>query len=142
MGTRDKVVLLDWEGVLEALPLPIVLDHIAWIPQPEGRNSKSAGLARRLLANPKNYVKLSWSYLSSRLGPPDYRDMDEVATELAEMAPKQFLWGSDWPHPIALLNGHLPDGAALFDQLSRWIPDPARRQLALVDNPHWLYWSR
>jgi D-galactarolactone isomerase len=142
VGGRDREVLLEWEGVLQGLPCPIVLDHLAWIPQPEGSKSKTAGLVRRLLANPNNYVKLSGPYLSSNEGPPGYRDLDEVASELAAAVPLQIIWGSDWPHPIAQLNGYLPDGAAVFDQLTRWIPDANQRRLALVDNPHRLYWSR
>ncbi|GAA5236756.1 amidohydrolase family protein [Verticiella sediminum] len=142
VGARDKEVLLEWESVLAGLACPLVIDHLGWIPQPQGRSSATAALVRRLLCNPRNYLKLSGPYLSSRAGSPDFSDVDEVACELADSAPRQMLWGSDWPHPVAQMHGFVPDGARLFDQLTRWVPDPARRRLVLVDNPERLYWAR
>jgi D-galactarolactone isomerase len=141
VGSRQREVLLDFEDVLSWLPCPVVIDHLGWAPQPEGSQSRTAALIRRLLAAGNAYIKLSGPYLSSAEGPPAFRDVDELAAELAALAPDRTLWGSDWPHPVAQQHGFVPDGAALFDQLTRWVPDPERRRRILVTNPERLYWS-
>ncbi|QIG78775.1 amidohydrolase family protein [Stakelama tenebrarum] len=141
VGNRDREVLIDWESAMANAPCPIMIDHMGWTPQPAGPQSATGRMLRRLLAGGNVYVKLSGPYLSSRCGAPGFDDVDALARVLAAEAPERVVWGSDWPHPVAAQQ-HLPvDGALLFDQLTRWIPDPARRKLALVDNPERLYWN-
>lgn len=141
VANRQREVLPDWEAVLAELACPLVIDHLGWAPQPEGVRSPTAASIRRLLAGGNTWIKLSGPYLSSAEGPPHFSDVDELAAELAALAPERTLWGSDWPHPVAQQHGFVPDGARLFDQLSRWVPDAERRQRILVANPHRLYWA-
>jgi len=141
VGNRQREVLLDWEAVLAELACPLVIDHLGWAPQPAGTRSATAALIRRLLAGGNAWIKLSGPYLSSAEGPPHFSDVDELAAELAALAPERTLWGSDWPHPVAQQHGFVPDGALLFDQLARWVPDAGRRRQVLVDNPQRLYWA-
>lgn len=141
VGDRKREVLLAWENAVIEAPCPVMVDHLGWTPQPEGAASETGKMLRRALASGNVYVKLSGPYLSSLAGPPAFGDVDELARILTEDAPERVVWGSDWPHPVALQNGIAVDGAQLFDQLTRWIPDPARRKLALVDNPERLYWN-
>lgn len=141
VANRQHEVLLEWEAVLTELACPFVINHLGWAPQPEGVCSRTAALIRRLLANGNTWIKLSGPYLASAEGPPLFSDVDELAAELAALAPDRTIWGSDWLHPVAQQHGFVPDGAALFDQLTRWLPDAERRQLILVANPERLYWA-
>jgi predicted TIM-barrel fold metal-dependent hydrolase len=141
VGDRQREVLLDWEPVLAELQCPLVIDHLGWAPQPAGTRSATAALIRRLLAGGNAWIKLSGPYLSSAEGPPRFSDVDELAAELAALAPDHAIWGSDWPHPVAQQHGFIPDGAQLFDQLARWVPDAAQRRRVLVTNPQRLYWA-
>ncbi|MBA16356.1 MAG: 2-pyrone-4,6-dicarboxylate hydrolase [Sphingomonas sp.] len=141
VGNRNREVLLDWESAMANAPCPVMVDHMGWTPQPAGPDSATGKMLRRLLATGNVYVKLSGPYLSSRSGAPEFDDVDMLARTLAADVPERVVWGSDWPHPVAAQQ-HIPvDGARLFDQLTRWIPDPERRRLALVGNPERLYWN-
>jgi D-galactarolactone isomerase len=139
VGSREREVLVDWAETLLSLPCPIVIDHFGWAPQPAGVNSATAKLLFELLAGHDAYVKLSGLYLSSRVGWPDYSDLDELAIALIEAAPDQIIWGTDWPHPMA--GEHKPDDARMLDRLAQWAPDAAIRRQILVDNPNRLYWA-
>lgn len=141
VGNRQREVLLEWEAVFADLACPLVIDHLGWTPQPAGTRSDTAALIRRLLAHGNAWIKLSGPYLSSASGPPAFSDVDALASELAALAPDRTVWGSDWPHPVAQQHGFVPDGARLFDQLARWVPDAALRRRVLVDNPERLYWA-
>lgn len=139
VGNREREVLLDWAEVMADLPCRIVIDHFGWAPQPGGVASATADAIRRLLDTGNSYAKLSGLYLSSRSGPPDYADVDELAADLVRHAPERLLWGSDWPHAISL--PYIPDGALLFDKLAAWAPDESVRRQILVTNPERLFWS-
>jgi predicted TIM-barrel fold metal-dependent hydrolase len=51
------------------------------------------------------------------------------------------VWGTDWPHTGVKDPACKPDGAELFDRLSRWVPDAASRYKVMVTNPEALYWA-
>jgi predicted TIM-barrel fold metal-dependent hydrolase len=139
VGNREREVFPDWVEVMAELPCPLVIDHFGWAPQPGGIASATADAIRRLMDTGKGFAKLSGLYLSSRVGPPDYPDVDDLAVDLVRHAPEQVLWGSDWPHAISL--PYIPDGALLFDKLAAWAPDDAIRRQILVTNPERLFWS-
>ena len=138
-GDRNREVIVPWENVLRALPCPVVIDHFGWAPQPQGISSATGEMLKRLLDAGGTYVKLSGLYLSSKVGYPDYSDLDAMAVALIRHAPEFMLWGSDWPHPQA--RDRKPDGARLLDKLTIWCPDDATIQRILVDNPGRLYWA-
>jgi predicted TIM-barrel fold metal-dependent hydrolase len=52
-------------------------------------------------------------------------------------APKQVVWGTDWPH--VMVKTPMPNDGDLADMLSAWVPDAALRKQVLVDNPARLY---
>lgn len=124
------------EGVLAALPVKIVFDHMGHLPQPAGTADASFETLRRLLGGGKAWVKLSGPYLDTKQGGPDYPDTSMVARELARVAPERMVWASDWPHAT---EKDKPDDAALFDLLTAWAPDEAVRRRILVQNPAELY---
>ncbi len=129
-------LLLSLGEVLMNLPTPLVVDHLARIPQPAGVDHPAFALMRRLLDKGHGWVKLSGAYISSVDGTPDYADAGRVAAAFAKAAPERVLWGSDWPHPT---KADKPDDAALLDLVGQWVPDTAARQKLFVDNPTRLF---
>lgn len=128
----------DMEALLLRLPSPIVFDHVARIPHPDGLNSAAYKTVRKLLDKGRTWVKLSGAYQDTKIGPPTYADVTAVARELANAAPERMVWASDWPHPTEKPDNK-PDDAVLFDLLADWVPDETTRKRILVDNPAVLY---
>ena len=123
--------------ILEKVPTPIVFDHLAHIPEPEGVNHPLFAQVRALLDKGKTWVKLSGAYADTKVGPPTYADSTAVAQAYAKAAPERCVWGSDWPHPGE--REKKPDDAVLFDLLLVWAPDEKVRHGILVENPAMLY---
>jgi D-galactarolactone isomerase len=124
--------------ILERVASPIVFDHLAHIPQPEGVNHPLYGKVRALMDKGRTWVKLSGAYADTKVGPPTYADSSAVARAYAKAAPERCVWGSDWPHPTEQ-SKQLPDDAILFDLLTDWVPDEKARHRILVENPATLY---
>ena len=124
--------------ILERVPSPIVFDHLAHIPQPDGVKDPLYAKVRALLDKGRTWVKLSGAYADTKVGPPTYADSSAVARAYAKAAPERCVWGSDWPHPTEQAK-QLPDDAVLFDLLTDWVPDEKARHRVLVENPAMLY---
>ena len=119
------------------LPCTIVIDHMGRMPQPDGMDHPAFDIVKRLLDSGRTWVKLSGAYLDTRVGPPGYTDVREVARALARYAPDRCVWGSDWPHPTEAETK--PDDAALLDLLIDWSGNDEARRRILVENPALLY---
>jgi len=128
--------ILEIMPILDRVPSPIVFDHLAHVPQPEGVNHPLYAKVRALIDKGRTWVKLSGAYADTKVGPPSYADSSAVARAYAKAAPERCVWGSDWPHPTEKAK---PDDALLFDLLTDWVPDERARQRVLVDNPAVLY---
>ena len=124
--------------ILERVPSPIVFDHLAHIPQPDGVNHPLFAKVRRLMDKGRTWVKLSGAYADTKVGAPTYADSSAVARAYAKAMPERCVWGSDWPHPTEQQK-QLPDDAVLFDLLTDWVPDEKTRHRILVENPATLY---
>jgi predicted TIM-barrel fold metal-dependent hydrolase len=125
--------------ILENVPTPIVFDHLAHIPQPDGVKHPLFGQVLALIDKGKTWVKLSGAYADTKVGPPTYADATTVAQVYAKRAPERCVWGSDWPHPGVRDPEPKPDDAVLFDLLLAWAPDENVRHRILVENPAVLY---
>ena len=121
----------------ESLDVPVLIDHMARLPQPEGIRHPAFQVVRRLLDTGRVWVKLSAPYLDSKSGAPRYADIKPIARALIEHAPERCVWGSDWPHPTEPIAK--PDDAALFDFVQEWAIAEETRDMILVDNPAKLY---
>jgi D-galactarolactone isomerase len=130
----DQIV--ENEALINRIVVPIVFDHMGRITQPQGIKHPAFGIIMRLIDKGRTWVKLSGVYQDTKVGPPTYADMSEVARAYLKAAPERMVWGSDWPHPT---EKHKPDDAALFDLIAEWAPDEALRKRLLVDNPAALY---
>jgi predicted TIM-barrel fold metal-dependent hydrolase len=129
--------IMEIKDILNRVPSPIVFDHLAHIPEPEGTAHPLFGVVLALIDKGKTWVKLSGAYADTKVGPPSYSDSSAVARAYVQKAPERLVWGSDWPHPGERDNK--PDDAILFDLLLDWAPEERVRNRILVQNPEALY---
>ncbi|HDR8908693.1 TPA: amidohydrolase family protein [Burkholderia multivorans] len=125
------------ERHLAELPCPLVIDHIAHVPQPGGLSSAAFRTVQRLVEKGNTWVTLSGPYVDSKTGAPAYEDVAPVAKTLIDMAPERMLWGTDWPHPTQKTDK--PDDASMLDVIAGWIGRPDWQRLIFVTNPTKLY---
>ncbi|WP_439894059.1 amidohydrolase family protein (plasmid) [Ralstonia sp. 25C] len=129
--------LPELEPHLLALPCPLVIDHIAHIPQPGGMQSDAMRTAQRLVDKGNTWITLSGPYVDTKSGAPAYADVEPVAKAFINMAPERMLWGTDWPHPTE--KAHKPDDASLLDTIAAWIGRADWQERIFVSNPAQLY---
>lgn len=131
----EQIVAL--EPVLQALPVPLVIDHLGRIDPAEGPSAPAWGTLQRLLDRGNTWVKLSGAYMRSTVGGPSYADTLPLGRALVQAAPERLVWGSDWPHTTEA-PGTVND-ADLVDLLQAWAGTEALMDRILVDNPAQLY---
>lgn len=131
----EQIVAL--EGLLAALPVPLVVDHLGRIDPAEGPAAKAYGVLCRLLDGGNTWVKLSGAYMRSTMHGPSYVDTLPLGSALVQTAPERLVWGSDWPHTTEA-PGTVND-ADLVDLLQAWAGSDAAMDRVLVDNPARLY---
>jgi D-galactarolactone isomerase len=134
-ATADKI--MEIVPILQKVPSPIVFDHLAHIPEPEGVNHPLFKQVLALIDKGKTWVKLSGAYADTKVGPPTYADSTVVAQAYVKAAPERLVWGSDWPHPSE--RETKPDDAVLIDLMLVWAPDEKVRNRIFVDNAATLY---
>ena len=125
---------------LRDLPVPLVIDHLGRLAQPDATDQPAFALLRALVDAGNTWIKLSGAYHDTRSGAPDYADAGILTKEWLAVAPQRMLWGTDWPHTAAMAGEKpMPDDARLLDLFGEWVPDAALRQRVLVDNPAAFY---
>ena len=132
----DAVDLPAYAEVLDRLPIPYVIDHMARIDAAAGPDQEPFARLLELLQDERAWVKISGAERLSAVGPPGYRDVVPFARAVIDVAPDRVLWGTDWPHPNV---PEMPDDGDLVDVLADLAPDEATRTRILVDNPTRLY---
>ena len=131
----EQIVAL--EPVLQALPVPLVIDHLGRIDPAQGPRAEAYGVLRRLLDGGNTWAKLSGAYMRSTVHGPSYADTLPLGRTLVQAAPDRLVWGSDWPHTTETA-GTVND-ADLVDLLRAWSGSAAAMDRILVDNPARLY---
>ena len=106
MHLKDAAELVDLAPVIRALPVPVVLDHMARVTGADGPQSPAFRALLDLLANGDNcWTKVcSWYRLSS--GGSPYDDMKVLAKAVMQARPDRILWGTNWPHPLSVRAAH------------------------------------
>ena len=123
-------------GLLQRLPCPFVIDHMARVPAGRGIGQAPFRALLRLMADERAWVKISGAERLTADGRPPYDDVVPLARALIAAAPDRVLWGTDWPHPNVR---HMPDDGDLLDLLAAYAPDESVRNRILVANPERLY---
>jgi 2-pyrone-4,6-dicarboxylate lactonase len=122
--------------MLEAMPVPYVIDHMARIDAKAGLEQEPFQQLLELMRDERAWVKISGAERQTADGTPPYDDVVPYAQALVAAAPDRILWGSDWPHPNVRAT---PDDGDLIDFVAQVAPDEATRQKILVTNPERLY---
>lgn len=139
-GNLDELKLI--ARVSAALPVPIVLDHLAAHAWDRTRGVEQEGFVAllSLLSSGRAFLKLSAMHRTSP-GAYPWSDLIPFGTKLVAEVPERLLWASDWPH-VGCWDGNMPQSHELLDWLPRIGADTAKRQRILVDNPAALYGFR
>lgn len=132
--------IVSLEADLRAMPVPIVFDHLARLPNNGGVAHPAFSIVRTLLAENRAWVKLSGLELDEPQANSTYQAAAEVARQLIKIAPDRLVWGSNWPHPAThqTLNA-LPNDRALLQWLFSCTTDPILQRKILLTNACSLY---
>lgn len=126
----------DLDVLLQDFPVAVVFGHLGYMRADQGLRAPGYQALLRLLETGRAWVKLTGPYRIST-GALPYADVAPYAHALLERAPRQVVWGSDWPH--VMVKGAMPNDGDLCDLLAAWVPDAGQRAQVLVDNPARLY---
>ena len=126
----------DLDRMLDDFPVDTVYGHLGYMKTDLGLATPGFQALLRMMKAGRAWVKLTGPYRIS-MQPLPHADTDAYAHALLEAAPRQVIWGTDWPHVMA--KGAMPNDGDLADMLSAWVPDAALRKQVLVDNPARLY---
>lgn len=133
----DAKDLPAYSQLLDSMPVPYVIDHMARVPATDGVEQVAFQHLLALLDRDERcWVKISCAerLTEGRVAPFD--DVIPFAQALVACAPDRILWGTDWPHPNLAV---MPDEGQLLDLLAEFVPDETTRNQILVDNPQVLY---
>ena len=140
----DTKNLLEQERRIRALPIPVVIDHIARVKPVEGLNQPAFQLLLDLMKSKNVWVKVSGAdkicntKVHSYFGLP-FVEAIPFARAVIAAAPDRVIWGTDWPHSNNFAPGHTPNDGDLVDLLAEFALDETTRRKILVDNPAALY---
>lgn len=132
-------ILAELRPFLDAIPVPLVIDHMGRPDVTLGPDGPDMRAFRALLDSRSDiYFKASCPDRLDPAGPP-WDDFAAAVAPLVADYPGRALWGTDWPHPN--MQDAIPDDGALTDMIPRIAPTPAQQQTLLVDTPHALYFG-
>ena len=130
--------LADIAELAPTLNLPLVIDHLGFIPLDTAETDGHVATLQRLLDGPDTYVKLSAPYRLT--AGTDHSAFAAIAAKLVASHPHRLLWGSDWPHTELWAN--VPDDADLIDEMQAWLGSDALRRQVFATNSQTLFFSR
>lgn len=133
----DRQVLPGIADTLRALPVPVVLDHMAGFDVNAGVDEPGFATLVRLLGEGRVWVKLCAYRNLLSLPAPQWLDAGRAFHQaLVQANPDQLVWGSDWPH---LNVKPVPDAADLLALFKQWAGSAAVVDKILARNPARLY---
>ncbi|HEX8486880.1 amidohydrolase family protein [Sphingomonas sp.] len=131
-------ILTELRPFLDAMPVPIVLDHMGRPDVAQGADGADMRALRALLdSRPDVHFKATCPDRLDAAGPP-WDDFARAVAPLVAEYPDRAIWGTDWPHPN--MQDAIPDDGALTDMIPRIAPTPELQHKLLVANPMRLYW--
>ena len=133
-------ILEELRPFMDAIPVPLVIDHMGRPDVTQGPDGPDMTAFRRLLdSRPDIWFKAT---CPDRLEDPNGPPWDAFAAAvrpLVEDYPDRCLWGTDWPHPN--MQHAIPDDGAIVDMIPRVAPTEELQRKLLVTNPEALYWA-
>jgi 2-pyrone-4,6-dicarboxylate lactonase len=132
-------ILAELRPFLDAIPVPLVIDHMGRPDVSQGPDCADMRAFRALLDSRDDiWFKATCPDRLDPNGAP-WDDFARAVAPLVADYPNRCLWGTDWPHPN--MQDAIPDDGALVDMIPRIAPTAALQQALLVDNPMRLYWA-
>jgi 2-pyrone-4,6-dicarboxylate lactonase len=132
-------ILEELRPFLDAIPVPLVIDHMGRPDVAQGPDGADMRAFRRLMDSRSDiHVKVTCPDRLDARGAP-WDDFAAAVRPLVEDYPDRVLWGTDWPHPN--MQDAISDDGALVDMIPRIAPTAALQHKLLVDNPMRLYWA-
>ncbi|HNP36060.1 MAG TPA: amidohydrolase family protein [Woeseiaceae bacterium] len=134
----EAELLAELRPFLDAIPVPIVIDHMARPDVTQGPDGPDMRALRKLLDSRGDiWFKATCPDRLDASGPPWDAFANAVAPLVADY-PDRCLWGTDWPHPN--MQTAIPDDGKLVDMIPRIATTNALQHKLLVANPMRLYW--
>ncbi len=137
-------ILEDMRPFIDAIPVPVVVDHMGRPDVTQGPDGADMRAFRSLLDSRDDI----WFKPTC----PDRLDAikeggkgdpwDNFAAAVAPLVadyPDRCIWGTDWPHPN--MQDEIPDDGHIVDMIPRIAPSEELQRKLLVDNPNRLYWA-
>lgn len=132
-------ILEELRPFMDAIPVPIVIDHMGRPDVTQGSQGADLRSFRRLLESRDDITfKASCPDRLDPNGDPWDAFADTVGPLVADY-PGRCLWGTDWPHPN--MQDAVPDDGHLVDMIPRIAPTAELQTSLLVTNPMRLYWA-
>jgi 2-pyrone-4,6-dicarboxylate lactonase len=132
-------VLEDLRPFMDAIPVPLVIDHMGVPDLSQGPDGPDMHAFRALLDSRDNiWFKATCPDRLDPSGDPWNVFAAAVAPLVADY-PDRCLWGTDWPHPN--MQDAIPDDGHLVDMIPRIAPSADLQRRLLVTNPEVLYWA-
>ncbi|WP_296676904.1 amidohydrolase [Novosphingobium sp.] len=132
-------ILEELRAFMDAIPVPLVIDHMGRPDVTQGPDGTDMRAFRRLLESRADiWFKATCPDRLDPTGDPWNAFADFVAPLVADY-PERCLWGTDWPHPN--MQEMIPDDGHLVDMIPRIAPNSAAQHRLLVTNPMRLYWA-
>jgi 2-pyrone-4,6-dicarboxylate lactonase len=132
-------ILEELRPFMDAIPVPLVIDHMGRPDVTQGPDGPDMRAFRRLLDSRSDiHFKPTCPDRLDPTGDP-WNAFAEAVRPLVEDYPDRCIWGTDWPHPNQ--QNVLPDDGHIVDMIPRIAPTAELRHKLLVANPERLYWS-
>ncbi|MFV0644323.1 MAG: amidohydrolase family protein [Sphingomonadaceae bacterium] len=132
-------ILEEMRPFMDALPVPVVIDHMGRPDVMQGPDGPDMRAFRALLESREDiHFKPTCPDRLDSSGDP-WDNFAHSVRPLVEDYPDRCIWGTDWPHPNQ--QNILPDDGHLVDMIPRIAPTAELQQKLLVDNPVRLYWA-
>lgn len=123
---------------LDAIPTPIVIDHMGRPDVTQGPDGPDMQALRTLLDDRENIsFKATCPDRLDAKGPPWDAFAKAVAPLVSDYSDR-CLWGTDWPHPN--MQDAIPDDGEVVDMIPRIAASKELQKKLLVENPMRLYW--
>jgi 2-pyrone-4,6-dicarboxylate lactonase len=132
-------ILEELRAFIDAIPTPVVIDHMGRPDVSQGPGGKDMRAFRNLMdSRPDIHTKITCPDRLDAGGYP-WDDFARAARPLVENYPDRVLWGTDWPHPN--MENNIPDDGLLVDMIPQIAVTEELQKKLLVDNPMRLYWG-
>ena len=132
-------ILEELRPFMDAIPVPLVIDHMGRPDVTQGANGADMKAFRALLDSRADiHFKPTCPDRLDPTGDPWNAFADAVAPLVADY-PDRCIWGTDWPHPN--MQANTPDDGHLVDMIPRIAPTEELQRKLLIDNPDRLYWA-